>query len=139
MISLKQSWVHWLVCLWFIGLSGCDSITNLDRPIYFLQPTQGDVLITGEDFNLNVAVNPDNFPFQIETIEAELYSTATDASVTWLIAQPTNTGPILLNQSLRVPRDLPPADDYILSITGFAAGRSQGLGGSQAVIVVEDR
>jgi hypothetical protein len=42
-----------------------------------------------------------------------------------------------VNESLWLPKTLSPANDYLLTITAFSAGKARGQGLSLSVIVVE--
>jgi hypothetical protein len=126
-----------IMMLVLFALSGCNTVRNLNRPVYVLQPRQSQILTMGEAFNLNAAINPTKFDFDIETVEVELHSLSTGESFVWPITPPAHSGPFTVNESLWLPKTLSPANDYLLTITAFSAGKARGQGLSLSVIVVE--
>ena len=109
---------------------------EVDSFVHISAPAEGSTLFVGKAFTVKADV--EEMPFALDVVRIELLNPHTKYMHSWEIKNPNPPNGMTIEETLEIPSTTPLGNDYRLSVTGFGASRSTGLGYSIKVKVAAE-
>ena len=112
-----------LILLLATTVTGCnllqdtwDRLNGVEKepdPVRVLAPTEDQTLFAGQPLHVKADLE---MMFEFDTVIIELWHPLTNYTHTWKVPHPDNSNTMHLDEVLVLPRDVPPGNNYRLSV-----------------------